>query len=195
MTTISNTPIIATIVRLLFGSLFRLFGWRVVGERPKIKKFVLVAVPHVSAWDLVIMLIVANHLSVDLRWLGKRALFKFPFNYFLRWLGGIPAKHESYSSTTDYCVDLFSKHESFVLAVPPEGTRKKVNQWRTGFYTIAQRANVPIALGFIDTANKRSGILEYFVTSGNAEADIALIQSKYKQVLTNYHLPVKSSST
>jgi 1-acyl-sn-glycerol-3-phosphate acyltransferase len=157
-------------------------GWRVEGEIPDLKKFVLIAAPHTSNWDFPITLAVAFALKMKIYWMGKAAMFCWPFAAALRWLGGIPIDRSKSQNVVEQSIQAFHKLEKLIMVVPPEGTRKKVNYWKTGFYHIAQGANIPIVLGFLDYRRKVGGIGPIFYPTGYIEKDMQTIKAFYAAI-------------
>jgi 1-acyl-sn-glycerol-3-phosphate acyltransferase len=161
----------------------KLMGWRVEGKVPDIKKFVIIAAPHTSNWDFPITLAVCFALKMKIYWMGKAAMFRWPFAAALRWLGGIPIDRSKSHNVVEQSIQAFHKLEKLIMVVPPEGTRKKVSYWKTGFYHIAQGANVPIVLGFLDYRRKIGGIGPTFHPTGHIEKDIQTIRSFYAAIM------------
>jgi len=160
----------------------KLMGWRVEGEIPDIKKFVIIAAPHTSNWDFPITLAVCFAMKMKIYWMGKAAMFRWPFAAALRWLGGIPIDRSKSHNVVEQSIQAFHKLEKLIMVVPPEGTRKKVSYWKTGFYHIAQGANVPIVLGFLDYRRKVGGIGPTFHPTGHIEKDIQTIRNFYAAI-------------
>jgi 1-acyl-sn-glycerol-3-phosphate acyltransferase len=152
------------------------------GEVPDFPKYVLIAAPHTSNMDLAVMLTLAFTFRTKLSWMGKDALFRWPFGGLSRWLGGIPIDRSKSHNVVEQSVALFNEKEAFVLAVPPEGTRKQVRYWKTGFYYIAKGAGVPILLGFIDYGRKVGGFGPVLMPTGDIEEDMKTIQSFYAAI-------------
>ncbi|MEO1252599.1 MAG: lysophospholipid acyltransferase family protein [Pseudomonadota bacterium] len=161
---------------------FHLAGWRFEGKIPDADKFLVVAAPHTSNWDLPIMLGIAAHFRRRLHWVGKASLFKPPFGGVMRALGGVPVERGAGANFVSDIVDEFRARERFVIGILPEGTRQKVREWRSGFYHIAQGAGVPIVLGFVDYARKAAGVGGVIEPSGDYEADLARIKAFYAGV-------------
>jgi 1-acyl-sn-glycerol-3-phosphate acyltransferase len=160
----------------------KIMGWRVEGKIPDIKKFVIIAAPHTSNWDFPITLAVAFVLRMKIYWMGKAAMFRWPFAAALRWLGGIPIDRSQSHNVVEQSIQAFQKLERLIMVVPPEGTRKKVSYWKTGFYHIAKGANVPIVLGFLDYERKAGGIGPTFYPTGRLEEDLQKIQAFYATI-------------
>ena len=184
--TMFDTPILNVLLRRLALSLMRLFGWRMEGELPDIPKFVLIAAPHTSNWDLPVMLCLAFAFRTRLFWMGKDTLFRRPFDAIMKWLGGIPIDRSKAHNVVEQSAEHFRKADSLVIVVPPEGTRQKVRYWKTGFYRIAERANVPIVLGFLDYRRKVGGLGPVVVPTGDIEADMETIRAFYANISGKY---------
>jgi 1-acyl-sn-glycerol-3-phosphate acyltransferase len=159
-----------------------IFRWRIEGKLPDTPKFVLIAAPHTSNWDLPVMLSLAFAFRTRLFWMGKDTLFRRPFGAIMRWLGGIPIDRSKSHNVVEQSAEHFRKAESLVMVVPPEGTRQKVRYWKTGFYRIAESAGVPIALGFLDYRRKVGGFGPTVVPTGDIEADMETIQAFYANI-------------
>lgn len=127
------------------------------------------------------MLLVVLKLKLQLCWMGKQSLFPFPFSGFMKWLGGIPIDRTKSHNVVNEIVILFRNNEKFVVLVPPEGTRSKVENWKTGFYHIANNANVPILMGYVDASKKEAGFADFFNPSGALKKDMAEIRAFYAQ--------------
>jgi 1-acyl-sn-glycerol-3-phosphate acyltransferase len=159
--------------------LLRLFGWRAEGSLADTPKCVLVVAPHTSNWDFPVMLALAMALRIKTTWMGKHTLFRPPLGWFMRRLGGLPIDRGASHNVVEQAIGSFRERERMVLAILPEGTRKRTPYWKSGFYHIALGANVPIALGFADYRRKVGGIGRVFVPSGDVDADMALIRGFY----------------
>jgi len=171
-----------TINAKISKAILNLFGWKVVGERPKYKKFVFIAAPHTSNWDFPIGRLSNSVMGIELKVLMKKSWFFFPVGYVLKWLGAMPIDRSKSGTVIDHIVGLFKEKEEFVFAITPEGTRSYVKYWKTGFYTIAQKANVPIVLGYLDFGKKETGIGPVIFPSGDRDADFKKIVEYYRHV-------------
>lgn len=125
-------------------------GWRVEGEVPNLSKFVIAVAPHTSNWDFVVGMAAMFALDLRLAFLGKHTLFRWPFAGAMRWMGGIPVERASSHGVVAQSVDAFSLMERRILVIAPEGTRKRVAQFKPGFLHIARGANVPVVLATLD---------------------------------------------
>jgi 1-acyl-sn-glycerol-3-phosphate acyltransferase len=162
-----------------------LFGWKVQGVSAH-KKCVLIAAPHTSNWDLPFMLATALVMRVRISWFGKHTVFKFPFGWFMRKLGGIPVDRRSPQSLVMQMAERFKNSDYLILAVPPEGTRRKVDLWKSGFYHIAARSGVPIGLGYLDYERKLSGVGMFLMPSGDINQDMDTIRAFYRNIRGKY---------
>ena len=157
----------------------RVMGWRVEGAGPAIPKYVLIGAPHTSNWDFVLALLARWALGIRFRWIGKDSLFRWPFGGFMRWLGGIPVNRRAPSNFIDQMADQIHASRELVVVITPEGTRSRTAHWRSGFYYLALRAGIPIALGYVDYARKILGIGPVLMPTGNIEADMVPIREFY----------------
>lgn len=180
MKTIYTTPIFREVLCIVARICLRLAGWKVTGSTPQYKKYILIAAPHTSNWDFIFMLLVVLSRKMDARWMGKQQLFKPPFNGFMKWLGGVAIERSKTNNTVDIMVSNFQSAETMSLLITPEGTRSKVKEWKTGFYHIAEKAQLPIVLGFIDAPTKSCGFGDTFYPTGNIDEDMPLIKANYK---------------
>ena len=156
----------------------RAFRWQTDGEPPP-RPFVLIAAPHTSNWDLPFMMALSFVYDVPIRWAGKHQLFRFPYGPFMKALGGIPIRRDRNENRVQQLARLFDEHPDLVLTVPTEGTRSRVEHWKSGFYHIAREANVPIVCGFMDYEKKRGGFGFSFVPSGDIRADMDRVRAFY----------------
>ncbi|MBN4075137.1 MAG: glycerol acyltransferase [SAR86 cluster bacterium] len=174
-----NTPVINSIFRGLAKLGLSLSGWKVIPP-PDIKPpFVVIGAPHTSNWDFLLMLAAVFLTRMDVKWMGKNSLFLPIFGGILRWFGGIPIDRSQSHSVVQQMVTEFQSSPSLSLIIAPEGTRKKVSQWKSGFYHIAHQAGVPIMLGVIDAEAKEVRFAGFFKASGNYEEDLPLILEHY----------------
>ena len=127
------------------------------------------------------MLLVVLELRLQLFWMGKHTLFPFPFSGIMKWLGGIPINRTKSHNVVYDIVGQFKSNENFVVLVPPEGTRLKVSEWKTGFYHIANNARVPILMGYVNAEKKEAGFANFFYPTGDLESDMKEIRSFYAQ--------------
>jgi len=184
--TLFDTPVISPLIRGLAFSFLKVFGWRLEGRLPDVDKLVVIAAPHTSNWDLPVLLSLAFALRAKACWLGKHSLFRRPFGFLFRWMGGIPVYRSASQNMVAQSVEMFRNSEKLILTIPPEGTRRKVSHWKTGFYYIALGAGTPIAMAFIDYKRKASGVGPTLYPTGNIEADMEIIRNFYASVTAKY---------
>lgn len=174
-------------IRRLFAWYFKLSGWEFVNNIPDdLRSFVFIGAPHTANYDIIPTLSVSHLMKRNARFVIKKEWTDFPLNLFFSPLGAVgldrqQIKENKTLSTTDVMAKFFSDHEDFVLMISPEGTRSPVKQWKTGFYYIAQKAHVPIVLGFCDYKKKRAG-MGMVIYPENFEHDMKKIMDFYREI-------------
>lgn len=158
----------------------KLMGWRIEGELPRLDKFVAIGAHHTSNWDFVIFIALKFVLRLNARWFGKHSIFRWPFGGLMRSWGGIPIQRHLSLNMVEQAIQGFRDNREFILVLSPEGTRKKVERWKMGFYHIAQGAGVPIVPGALDFANRRVVIGAPFQPTGDAEADLQALLAFFR---------------
>lgn len=166
--------------------IFKLIGWRVEGEFPNTPKLVAIGAPHTSNWDFLLMLLLGLTFNRKLFWIGKHTLFLPPFGFLMRALHGIPVDRRLRHNTVEQVAEFLEKQKEAVLVITPEGTRKKTDYWKSGFYFIALNAKVPILLGFADYKRKVAGVGPTLMPTGDVEADLAFIRKFYANISGKY---------
>ena len=178
--TIFNTPVIAQILQALSILVLGLFGWRAVGKVPKdMRKYVIIAAPHTSNWDFPMFLLVVLALRLNLNVFIKHTLFIGPIGWFLSYCGGVPIDRRAAGARVRQTVQEYKNNDDMVLLITPEGSRSAQTNWKTGFYHIASEANVPIAVAFVDTKERRAGIDHFITPSGDIDKQMAEIKAFY----------------
>lgn len=181
--------------KVLSWLLFKLSGWKVKGSLPAdVKKCVMIAAPHTSNWDLVYARAAFFLMGVPVRYtIKKEAMKAFPLNILLKSLGAIPVERNKekaakakQGSLVYGMARLFKERDELVVMVTPEGTRKFVPRWKTGFYHVARIANVPIVLGYLNYAKKEAGIGPAIYPSGDINEDLNKILSFYADITPKY---------
>ena len=176
-------------LKLLSRFIFWITGWKVVGSVPKeVKKAVIIAAPHTSYWDFLYARAAFFMIGLDVKITVKKEVVSFPvIGWMVRQLGAIgidrspkKAGMKQKRSMVDAMVDLIEERDKLIMMVTPEGTRKKVSRWKSGFYRVAEQAKVPIILGYLDYEKKHAGIGPLFNPTGKIDKDIAEIQEYYK---------------
>ncbi|MDR3684340.1 MAG: 1-acyl-sn-glycerol-3-phosphate acyltransferase [Geothrix sp.] len=166
--------------RTLGRTYLRLAGWRIEGTFPQDPKLVTIVAPHTSNWDFPLGVAVVFALELRVSWLGKHSLFATPLKRFFLWLGGIPVDRRASHGVVGACVKAFEAAPALLLALAPEGTRKGVSQWKSGFHAIATGAGVPIFPVAFDYREHVVRLLPLFRPSGNLEQDLPPIQALFR---------------
>ena len=152
---------------------FKLMGWKIAGGiKPDVKKCVMMVMPHTSAHDFYLGIFTRGITGLEMNWVGKKELFRFPFGIYFRYMGGEPLDRTGGLNKVDSIAAIFERKEVFRLAVAPEGTREKVTELKTGFYYIALKANVPIVPVTFDFGRKEVNLGNPVFPSGDIEADM-----------------------
>jgi 1-acyl-sn-glycerol-3-phosphate acyltransferase len=174
----------------MFKLIFRLYGWKVTHFLPDdVKKCVIVVAPHTSNWDFIFGMGAVKVMNIRLRFAIKKEWIRFPLKRLMLSLGALPIDRSKKTignekkSAVDSMAELFTEHDVLRLVITPEGTRSKVDKWKTGFYHVALKANVPIAFGFINYATKSCGIDKVFYPSGNMKEDMKVIMDFYRPMM------------
>lgn len=157
----------------------RLLGWRIVGERPTVPKYVLITAPHTSNWDFPYMMLYGMAMGIRPRWVGKHTLFRAPFGGLMRWLGGIPVRRDAAHQMVDQLVETFRASDRLALVMPPEGSRSRMPYWKSGFYYVARGADVPIVMSYLDFSRREGGIGPMLQPGGDMVADMAHLRAFY----------------
>ena len=167
--------------RLLQG-----FGWKLVVVPPTVAKAVIVFYPHTSNWDFFIGIVARSAVALTIHWAGKDSLFSWPLRALSKSLGGIPIKRGQRANQVAQLAAEFGRRESFYLAIAPEGTRRRTEAWKSGFYRLALAAGVPIGLAFIDYPRREIGILGTLTLCGDEAIDFANIREAYAGRIGKY---------
>jgi 1-acyl-sn-glycerol-3-phosphate acyltransferase len=159
--------------------ILQLLGWTIEGERPPHERYVLIAAPHTSNWDFPLMLAFAAAFDIKVKWLGKHSLFSPPMGWIMRAMGGISVVRHKHQNVVSALTDSFAEFPELVLVVPTEGTRNRVEHWKSGFYHIANDAGVPIVPSYLDFGRKRGGFGKALIPTGNIPADMQYFRDFY----------------
>jgi 1-acyl-sn-glycerol-3-phosphate acyltransferase len=157
-------------------------GWNVTGEVPNLPKLVLIAAPHTSNWDFVVAIAARLALGIDVRFLGKDTLFVGPLGWIMRALGGRPVDRSASHDVVKEMVAQFARADRLLLGIAPEGTRKRVERWRTGFYHIAHGAGVPVVPVALSFGTREIQIRAPFTTTGDVERDLEVLRQVFAGV-------------
>ncbi len=158
-----------------------LAGWRFEGGLPPEKKYVCLAVPHTSNWDGLLLVGLLQSIGLEMQWMIKDSWVKGPLAPVMRRLGALAINRDRSTNVVDQMIAQFQKRESFVLGIPPEGTRSRAEHWKSGFYHIALGARVPVVPGYIDFARKRAGLGPAITMTGDVGADMDKIRAFYAE--------------
>lgn len=162
--------------------ILKLFGWKTVVAVPNEPKCVICVAPHTSNWDFIVGKLGYAAIGRKAGFLMKKEWFRFPLGGFFRSMGGVAIDRSKKTSVTEQLANEYAVHDTFQLAITPEGTRKANADWKKGFYYIALKAGVPIQLAYLDYAKKEVGIAETIYPTGDFDADIQKIKSFYKNI-------------
>ncbi len=164
----------------------KLFGWDVKGQLPPGGKYVLIAAPHTSNWDLPFLIASGFVFRLKISWLGKETIFKKPFGGIMRFLGGIAVDRKNKHGLVKQIADKFNEFKKLVVVVPPSGTRKKNDHWKSGFYWVAHSARTPVICSYLDYERKEAGIAYSFLPSDNIISDMDGVREFYKDIKGKY---------
>lgn len=152
--------------------ILKAFGWQLVGELPKLEKYVIIVAPHTSNWDFFIFVMVKFAFQIKVVFIGKHTIFVGPFDWILRRLGGLPVNRSGTNNVVDQIVNEFNHRDKMIFALSPEGTRSYRTHWKSGFYHIARKANVPVLTAFLDTKTRKLGWGPVFELSDDKNQDL-----------------------
>ena len=168
--------------RLAKFILFKILKWKILGDSKLPKKCVLIVAPHTHWQDLIYAIIIREALNQEINFIGKKELFKFPFGFFFKMMGGKPVDRGSNSNTVEIVSEMFKNTNQFRLGISPEGTRKKVKKWKTGFYYISKIAGVPIISATLNFKDKSTRISKPFYPTNNIEEDFMKLKLFFRGV-------------
>ena len=160
--------------------ILRHLGWTIEKKLPNEKKYLVIGAHHTSNWDLPVALLCLSTMKLRCNWIGKHTLFIWPLGIIFRALGGKPVNRSKHTGFIQKVSDLYNSSDEMIIVMSPEGTRSKTNHWKTGFYYIALKAQLPVALAYIDYPNKQVGIGKSFMPSGDIQKDLEIIRDFYR---------------
>jgi 1-acyl-sn-glycerol-3-phosphate acyltransferase len=164
----------------------RTMRWRIEGSFPDRSRFVIIVAPHTSNWDFVIGFAAYLALQIEANWLGKHTLFRGPFGPILRYFGGIPVVRSASTNVVEQYITEFRNRERLIVAIAPEGTRRRVDEWKSGFYRIAVGAGVAIVPVALDFSTRVIRILPPHEPSGDYDADLPRLKSYFTPAMARY---------
>ncbi len=174
-------------MKAISSFILKIFGWQAELAVPMPEKCVLAGAPHTSNWDFPLAILGMAAMGTRFNWVGKHTLFRWPFGMLMRALGGIPLDRRSGGARFAIkAFELFRDRDRFILAIAPEGTRHRTEYWQAGFYKIALKSKVPIALGYVDYKKKMVGIGKILVPSDDSSKDLAVIKEFYRDKSGKY---------
>ena len=162
--------------------IFWLMGWEAIGTFDFPKKCIIIAAPHTSNWDFLVGRCYGYISGIKPRYLIKSSYFAPIIGAFFRRNGGIPVSREYNTNLVSQIIDKFNNTNEFRLGIAPEGTRSRVLKWKTGFYHMAHKSNVPIILVALDFKKKKIGVISSLLTTGDIDSDMLFIQEKFMNV-------------
>lgn len=171
------------LMRIIGRAIFVVLGWRFAGVVPNLPKFVVIGAPHTSNWDFPLAVVAMWAVGIDITVMGKHTLFRKPYGWFFHWLGLMPINRTAAHGVVEQSVAEFGRRKQLVLGLAPEGTRSKVQRWKTGFYHIAAAAEVPIVAVALDFGCKTIRIHEPLWPSGDVEADIGRLKALFAEAV------------
>jgi 1-acyl-sn-glycerol-3-phosphate acyltransferase len=172
----------SALMQKISRQILHLVGWRSNVTLPGVSSYVLVGAPHTSNWDFAIMMLLTTSAGIPVNWMGKDSLFKGPLGFLMRFFGAISVNRKEQTNLVDQIASMFDNKKELIVVISPEGTRSKTSRWRTGFYYIALKANVPIVMAYADYKNKVCGIGPIVIPTGDIQADFEIIRDFYKGI-------------
>lgn len=174
------------ILSLLSKFVIRVYGWRYEGRLPDIEKYVMIVAPHTSMWDFFWGKLFFIIHGLKTYFLMKKGMFFFPLGFILKAMGALPVHRGGQSYLVGSILKYFRAKDPFILIITPEGTRKKTEKWKAGFYYIAQKAEVPVVLGYLDYKKRVFCIGPVITPTGDIKKDMKEIRPFYKDVKGKY---------
>jgi 1-acyl-sn-glycerol-3-phosphate acyltransferase len=173
-------------LRWLGRAALRVTGWRIAGAWPPMPRFVVIVAPHTSNWDFPLGLAAMFALGLPIHWLGKHTIFRGPLRPLLSWLGGEPVDRSAPEGLVAVVAARFDSEPRYLLALSPEGTRRRTEGWKTGFYRIAREAGVPIVPVAFDYQRRSIDIMEPIWPGPDAAAEITRLRRLYRREMARY---------
>ena len=176
----------STLAQSIAQFILRLIGWRTAVISPYPSRCVMIGAPHTSNWDFIIVMLLMAVERIPIRLMGKDSLFKGPLGVFMRSFGAIPVNRSGNNKLVDQIAAKFDEYDELIIGIAPEGTRSKTPCWRTGFYYIALKADVPIVMAYIDYKNKVCGLGPSIKPTGDIQADFEIIREFYSGIVGKF---------
>jgi len=172
--------------RALGRAALRILGWRIEGEVPDVPRCVVILAPHTSNWDFVVAMATLLALGLRAHYLGKHTIFRGPFGRLLRWSGGLPVDRAAPGDIGERAAAMMRAADRMFLALAPEGTRRKVQHWKTGFHRIAITAGVPIFPAALDYRTRTVRLFPLFEPGPDYAADLGRLRSLYLAAMARH---------
>ncbi len=173
-------------MRLIGWWYMRITGWTILGQPPTVPKFVAIGWPHTSNWDYLLFLGVTRLFHVPAKAIGKHTLVTGPFGFLFR-RAVIPINRDSGQGLVEQMVRQFAAADELAVVISPEGTRRRTQYWRTGFYRIALAAGVPVVPAYIDWQHKVAHIGDAMELTGDVDADMDRIRESMQPGRGKHH--------
>ena len=173
------------LAQLLGQLVLSVFGWRKAGQVPSARNIVIIAAPHTTNWDFIFLLAAAYSFGISVNWLGKDSLFRSPLGSILRFLGGVPVDRSKRNNLVQSLSAQIEHGSGIALVIPPSGTRRKTEHWKSGFYRIAEAAQIPLVCGYLDYQKKEAGLGLAFLPSDLSQ-DMNRIREFYEPIVGKY---------
>lgn len=170
------------LTRFCGGAAYKLTGWRIEGRLPDVPKLVIVGAPHTSYWDAPLAIGFFLATGLDCRWMVKKEAYAHPLAGLMRWMGAIPVDRQVPGDLVQQVIDEMDRCEKFVLVITPEGSRKSVARWKTGFYRIALATGTPITLAYADFGRRVVGIGPTCHPTGEKEVQIEEMRDFFREI-------------
>lgn len=171
--------------KLMGRLVLSVFGWQKAGQVPGARNMVIIAAPHTTNWDFIFLLATAYSFGLSINWLGKDSLFRTPLGPILRFLGGVPVDRSKSNNLVQSLSAQIEHGSGIVLVIPPSGTRRKTEYWKSGFYRIAVAAQIPLVCGYLDYQKKEAGLGPAFLPS-DLSGDMDRIREFYEPIAGKY---------
>jgi len=162
--------------------ILKLLGWKLLGELPAAKKYIIIIGPHTSNWDFFLGILLRSALAANVKFLGKHQLFRFPFGGLFRAMGGMPVVRSKDNNLVDQVVAMYQNNQEFVIGLAPEGTRRPIERWRSGFYHIACKANIDIVMIGFDFKTREVRIRQPFTPTNDVDVDLPIILDYFRGI-------------
>ena len=175
--------------KTLVAAPLRLAGWRFEGEKPPEKKYVCLAWPHTSNWDGLLLIGLTQSIGLSMSWMIKKDWVKGPMGIALQRMGAVAIDRTGTHNVVQDMIDAFEREDELVLVIPPEGTRRRSDYWKSGFYHIARGADVPVVPGYLDYGKKRAGLGPAIHLTGDVKADMDKIRAFYGTIAARGLVP------